>query len=139
MFCHVRAHIFICLLIHLFIKDCRYVLCVFIYLLKLLYVLCLFIYTCVCLPSARLCLRVVFDIEFTVGERIQDRFHVFLNNFEMAIFLLFFKLFIIFFLHYVSVIFKKREPLIKLFVTAFVCLKLCCKMSGVILKRAKSV
>ena len=55
----------------------------------------------------------------------------------MAIFLLFFKLFIIFFLHYVSVIFKKREPLIKLFFTAFVRFKLRCKMSGVILKCAK--
>ena len=57
----------------------------------------------------------------------------------MAIFLLFFKLFIIFFLHYVSVIFKKREPLTKLFFTAFVRFKLRCKMSGVILKCAKSV
>ena len=42
---------------------------------------------------------------------VRDQFHVFLNNFEMAIFLSFFKLFIIFFLHHVSVIFKKREPL----------------------------
>ena len=50
---------------------------------------------------------------------IQDLFHVFLNNFEMAIFLLFFKLFIIFFLRYARVIFKKREPLIKLFFKAF--------------------
>ena len=55
----------------------------------------------------------------------------------MAIFLLFFKLFIIFFLHYVSVIFKNREPLLKLFFTAFVRFKLRCKMSGVILKPAK--
>ena len=55
----------------------------------------------------------------------------------MAIFHLLFKLFIIFFLHYISVIFKKREPLIKLFYTAFVCCNLRCKMSGVILKCAK--
>ena len=53
------------------------------------------------------------------------------------IFLLFFKLFIIFFLHYVSVIFKKREPLIKLFFTAFVCFKLRCQMSVIISKCAK--
>ena len=68
---------------------------------------------------------------------IQGLFHVFLNNIEMAIFLLFFKLYIIFFLHYVSVIFEKREPLIKLFFTVFVRRKLRCKMSGVILKCAK--
>ena len=49
----------------------------------------------------------------------------------MAIFLLFFKLFVIFFLHDVSVIFKKREPLIKLFSTVFVHFKLRCKMIGV--------
>ena len=56
----------------------------------------------------------------------------------MAIFILFFMLFIIFFLHYVSVIFKKRESLIKLLFTAFVCFKKPrCKMSGVILKCAK--
>ena len=48
---------------------------------------------------------------------VQDLFHVFLNNFEMAIFLLFFKLFIIFFLHYGCVILKRREPLINLFFT----------------------
>ena len=57
----------------------------------------------------------------------------------MAIFLLFFKLLIIFFLHYVSVIFKKREPLIKLFFTAFVRFKRHFKMSGVILSVEKSV
>ena len=68
---------------------------------------------------------------------VQDLFHVFLNNFEMFFFLLFFKLFIIIFLHYVSIIFKKRKPLIKLFFTAFVRFKLRCKMSGVILKCAK--
>ena len=68
---------------------------------------------------------------------LQDRFHVFLNNFEIVIFLLFFKLFIVFFLHYVSVLFKKREPLIKLDFTAFVRFKLPCKMSGVILNGAK--
>ena len=51
----------------------------------------------------------------------------------MAIFLLFFKVFIFSF----YIIFKKREPLIKLFFTAFVRLKLRCKMSGVILKCAK--
>ena len=68
---------------------------------------------------------------------IQDVFHVFLNNFEMDIFLLLFKLFIIFILHNVSVIFKNREPLIKLFFTTFVCFKLRCKMGGVILKNAK--
>ena len=68
---------------------------------------------------------------------IQDLFHVFLNNFEIVIFLLFFKLFIVFFLHYVSVIFKKRKSLIKLVFTAFVCFKLRCKMSGVILNGAK--
>ena len=68
---------------------------------------------------------------------VQDLFHVFLNNFEIVIFLLFFKLFIVFFLHYVSVIFKKREPLIKLVFTAFVRFKLRCKMSGVILNGAK--
>ena len=55
----------------------------------------------------------------------------------MAILLLIFNLFIIFFLHYVSVIFKKREPLIKLFFTSFVRFKLRCKISGVILKCAK--
>ena len=70
---------------------------------------------------------------------IQDLFHDFLNNFEMAIFLLFFKLFIILFLHYVCVISKKREPLIKLFFTAFVHFKLRCKMNDVIVKCAKSV
>ena len=70
---------------------------------------------------------------------IRDPFHVFLNNFETAIFLLFFKLFIIFFLHYVSGIFKKREPLIKLFFTAFVRFKLRCKMCDVILKRARNL
>ena len=52
----------------------------------------------------------------------------------MAIFLLLFKLFIIFILHYVSIIFKKLEPLIKLFFTAFVRFMLRYKMSGVILK-----
>ena len=57
----------------------------------------------------------------------------------MAIFLLFFKLFVVFFLHYVSVIFKKWEPLIKLFFTAFVRFKLRCKMSGVILNGTKKV
>ena len=75
----------------------------------------------------------------TAIRRIQDLFRVFLNNFEMAIFFLFFELFIIFCLHYVSVIFKKRELLIKLFFTASVRFKLLCKMSSVILKRAKSV
>ena len=68
---------------------------------------------------------------------VQDLFHVFLNNIEIAIFLLFFKLFIVFFLHYVSVIVKKREPLIKLVFTAFVRFKLRCKMSGVLLNGAK--
>ena len=55
----------------------------------------------------------------------------------MAIFLLFFKLFIIVLLHYVSVIFKKREPLIELFLTAIDRYKHRCKMSGVILQCAK--
>ena len=68
---------------------------------------------------------------------VQDLFYVFLNNFEIAIFLLFSKLFINFFLHYESVIFKKREPLIKLFFTAFIRFKLRYKMSGVVLKCAK--
>ena len=58
---------------------------------------------------------------------------------KMTIFLFFFKLFIILFLHYVSVIFKNRKPLIKLLFAAFVRFKLRCKMSGVILKSAKSV
>ena len=74
-----------------------------------------------------------------INTYIQDLFHAFLNNFEMVIFHLLFKLFIIFFLHNVGVIFKKREPLIKLFFTAFVCFKFRCKMGGVILKCAKSV
>ena len=68
---------------------------------------------------------------------ILDLFHVFLNNFEMAIFLYIFKLFIIFFLHYVSVIYKKREPLIQF--TAVVHFKLRYKMRGVILKCAKKL
>ena len=51
---------------------------------------------------------------------VQDLFHVFLNNFEKSIFLLFFNVFILFYLHYVSVILKKREPLIKLFFSDFV-------------------
>ena len=59
----------------------------------------------------------------------------FLNNFEIAIFLLFFKLFIVSFLYYVNVIVKKREPLMKLVFTAFVRFKLRCKMSGVIIPR----
>ena len=42
-----------------------------------------------------------------------------------------------FFFHYVSVILKKLEPLIKLLFTAFVRFKLRCKISGVILKCAK--
>ena len=71
--------------------------------------------------------------------RLRDLFHVFLNNFEMAIFLLFFNLFTIFELHYVNVIFKKREPLTKWPFSAFVRFKHRCKMSGVILKCAKSV
>ena len=60
-----------------------------------------------------------------------------MNNFEIVIFLLFFKLFVIFFLNYVNVIFKKRVPLIKVAFTAFVHFKLHCKMSGVILNGAK--
>ena len=55
----------------------------------------------------------------------------------MAIILLFFKLFIILFTLCNGNIKKKREPLIKLFFTAFVRFKLRCKMSGVILKCAK--
>ena len=68
---------------------------------------------------------------------VQDLFHDFLNNFEMAIFLLFFHLFIISFLHYVNVIFKKREPLIKWFFAAFVRFKHRYKMSGDIFMCAK--
>ena len=63
---------------------------------------------------------------------VQDLFHVFLNNFEMAIFLLFFNLFTILFLYYINAIFKKREALIKWFFTVFVRFKHRCKMSGVI-------
>ena len=84
-------------------------------------------------------LKYAFYHQFNTKMSIQELFHVFLNNFEMAIFLLFFKLFIIFFLHNVSVIFKKRERLIKLLFIAFVRFKLRCKMSGVILMCAKSV
>ena len=69
---------------------------------------------------------------------IQDLFHVSLDKFEMAIFLLFFQLFIIFFLHYVSVILKKRKPLVKLFFPAFVRFKLRCKMSGVTFECARN-
>ena len=50
---------------------------------------------------------------------LQDLFYVFLNNFEMAIFLLFSKFFIIFFLHYIGVIFKKREALIQIVLYCF--------------------
>ena len=70
---------------------------------------------------------------------VQDLCHVFLNNFEKAKFLFFFILFTIFFTHSVNVIFKKRELLTKWFFTAFVRFKHRCKMSGVILKCAKSV
>ena len=49
------------------------------------------------------------NIVMDMLKTVQDLFHVFLNNFEMAIILLFFKLFIIFFLHYISAIFKKWE------------------------------
>ena len=55
----------------------------------------------------------------------------------MAVFLLFFNLFTIFFLHFVNVMLKKWEPLIKWFFTSFSRFKRCCKMSGVILKCAK--
>ena len=82
-------------------------------------------------------ISMITGLRFSLFRLIQDLFHVFLNNFEKVIFLLCFKLFIIFFLHYVSVIFKKREPQIKLFFTAFVHFKLRCKMSGFILKCAK--
>ena len=57
----------------------------------------------------------------------------------IVIFILFFKLLIVSFLRYVSVIFKKREPLTELVFIAFVRFKLRCKMSGVILDGAKSV
>ena len=50
---------------------------------------------------------------------IQDLFHVSLDKFEMAIFLLFFQLFIIFFLHYVSVILKKTETTSKIVLSCF--------------------
>ena len=68
---------------------------------------------------------------------LQDLLHVFLNNFEMAIFFLFFYLFTIFLLYYVNVVFKKQEPLIKWFFTGFVRFQHRCKMSGVILNCAK--
>ena len=74
---------------------------------------------------------------FSLHHLLHNLFHVFLNNFEKAIFLLFFNLFTIFSLHYINVIFKKRESLIKWFCTGFVRFKQRCKMSGVILKCAK--
>ena len=44
---------------------------------------------------------------------IQDLFHVFLKNFEIAIFILFINLFTLLFSRYVNVILKKWEPPIK--------------------------
>ena len=61
----------------------------------------------------------------------------FFNKFEMAIVHLSFNYFTIFFFHYVSVVLKKREPLIKWLFPPFARFKQCSKVCGVILKFAK--
>ena len=61
----------------------------------------------------------------------------YLNKFEMAIIHLIFNYFTIFVFHYVSVILKKREPLIKGLFPSFARFKQCCKVSAVIIKFAK--
>ena len=63
----------------------------------------------------------------------------FLNKFQIAIIHLIFNYFTILFFHYVSAILKKREPLIKWFCSPFARFKQSCKVSGVILKFAKSL
>ena len=68
--------------------------------------------------------------------QIQDLFHGLLNKFEMAIIHLIFNYLTIFFFHYVSVILKKRESLIKWSRSPFVRFKQCCNVSGVSLQKS---